>query len=83
MENTGLYNDGSPNKDTGRRILKHVPMARPGTFADVAYAALFLAAPASEYVTGQTLCVDGGWTVGAYSYDSLLSAKTRNHPKHV
>ena len=38
------------------------PMGRPATVADIANAALFLVAPASRHITGQTLVVDGGWT---------------------
>jgi NAD(P)-dependent dehydrogenase (short-subunit alcohol dehydrogenase family) len=37
-----------------------VPLARPGTPDDVAGAALFLASPLSEFVTGTTVHVDGG-----------------------
>ena len=37
-----------------------VPMARPGTPADMGRAALFLCQPASEFVTGTNLVVDGG-----------------------
>ena len=44
-----------------RRILEHIPMNRLGTPADLAGAAVFLAAPASDYVTGQVLYVDGGY----------------------
>ena len=43
-------------------IVSRIPMGRWGTPADLVGAALFLAAPASDYVTGQTLFVDGGWT---------------------
>lgn len=47
------------------RALTGTPMKRIGTPEDVAGAAVFLAAPASRYVTGQTLLVDGGATVTA------------------
>lgn len=46
----------------GARVLERTPMGRFGETAEVAEAALFLALPASSYVTGQTLFVDGGWT---------------------
>jgi NAD(P)-dependent dehydrogenase (short-subunit alcohol dehydrogenase family) len=36
------------------------PLGRPGTPADIAKAALFLCGPDGGYITGQTLCVDGG-----------------------
>lgn len=38
------------------------PMRRPATVQDIANAALFLVAPLSRHVTGQSLVVDGGWT---------------------
>jgi NAD(P)-dependent dehydrogenase (short-subunit alcohol dehydrogenase family) len=38
------------------------PLGRIGTPEDVARAALFLATPASEWITGTTLTVDGGLT---------------------
>lgn len=38
---------------------------RMGTPADLAGAAVFLASPASDYVTGQVLAVDGGYTTTA------------------
>jgi 3-oxoacyl-[acyl-carrier protein] reductase len=40
-----------------------LPVPRMGEPADVAEAVRFLASPASNYVTGQVLCVDGGWVV--------------------
>ena len=44
-------------------ILGRTPMGRMGTPADVAPVVLFLASPAARYVTGQTLPVDGGFSV--------------------
>lgn len=41
-------------------ILKLVPMRRMGQPEDVAKAVLFLASPDSDYITGQTITVDGG-----------------------
>lgn len=37
-------------------------MPRLGTAEDIAYAAVYLASPESDWVTGQCLAVDGGWT---------------------
>jgi len=42
---------------------KLTPMGRPAMAADIAQAVLFLAGPGARHITGQTLIVDGGWTV--------------------
>ena len=39
------------------------PLGRIGEPADIAGAAVFLAAPAGAWMTGQTLVIDGGWSV--------------------
>lgn len=41
-------------------LMAHVPMGRWAETAEVAAAALFLASPASSFVTGHALVVDGG-----------------------
>lgn len=43
--------------------LKQIPLERFGRPEDVAAAVVFLAGPGAEYITGQTLAVDGGLTM--------------------
>lgn len=47
-----------------RAVLDRTPMGRLGRQDDLAGALLFLASPAAGYITGQVLCVDGGYTAG-------------------
>jgi 2-deoxy-D-gluconate 3-dehydrogenase len=44
-----------------KQILERIPAGRWGDPEDLAGAAVFLASPASDYVTGEVLVVDGGW----------------------
>jgi 2-dehydro-3-deoxy-D-gluconate 5-dehydrogenase len=44
-----------------RAILERIPAGRWGAASDLGGAAVFLASPASDYVSGVTLPVDGGW----------------------
>lgn len=49
------------DESRNRQILERIPTGRWGRPDDIAGAAVFLASPASDYVTGQVLAVDGGW----------------------
>jgi 2-deoxy-D-gluconate 3-dehydrogenase len=44
-----------------RQILERIPAGRWGDPDDIAGAAVFLSAPASDYMNGHILVVDGGW----------------------
>jgi NAD(P)-dependent dehydrogenase (short-subunit alcohol dehydrogenase family) len=46
-----------------RRIVDHIPAARWGEVSDLMGAVVFLASPASNYVNGHVLTVDGGYLV--------------------
>ncbi len=47
-------------EDLKAAVQKDIPAGRLGTPEDVAQAVLFLCSPQSDYITGQTLTVDGG-----------------------
>jgi NAD(P)-dependent dehydrogenase (short-subunit alcohol dehydrogenase family) len=52
------------NPDTLKAVTRGTPLRRIGEPHEIAGAAVFLAAPASTFMTGQTIIVDGGSTVG-------------------
>ncbi len=49
-----------PDEEARRRKAAELPLRRMGTPADVAETALFLASPASDFMTGQMLGINGG-----------------------
>jgi NAD(P)-dependent dehydrogenase (short-subunit alcohol dehydrogenase family) len=50
--------------NTLQAVTAHTPLQRIGEPEEIAGAAVFLASPASTYVTGQAIVVDGGSTTG-------------------
>jgi NAD(P)-dependent dehydrogenase (short-subunit alcohol dehydrogenase family) len=50
------------DKKAMEHILSRTPLRRTGEPNDLKAALTYLASPASNYVTGQTIFVDGGWT---------------------
>ena len=53
------------NPESNQTILGLIPLGRWGEPEDIASAALYLCSPAASFVTGATLVVDGGQTMGA------------------
>lgn len=62
---TDLFNEvNPPGSPRTQKIIDSVPVRRVGTPDDIANAAAFFLQPESSFVTGQTLFVCGGLTVG-------------------
>jgi 3-oxoacyl-[acyl-carrier protein] reductase len=51
--------------EAGQRLISRIPLRRLGQAPDLDGALLFLASPASAYVTGAVIAVDGGHAVAA------------------
>jgi 3-oxoacyl-[acyl-carrier protein] reductase len=61
----GLFDSdmtGAITEDQRQQIVRRTPLGRLATPEDVAGVVRFLAGPESQFVTGQTLVVDGGFT---------------------
>lgn len=54
------------NKEYADAVISRTPMQKVGEPADVAGAVAFLCMPAAAYITGQTLAVDGGFTINGF-----------------
>jgi NAD(P)-dependent dehydrogenase (short-subunit alcohol dehydrogenase family) len=61
---TNIGGGHAKNPAVQATVGKVVPMHRVGFPEDMAGLALFLASPASAYLTGQQISIDGGWSLG-------------------
>jgi len=51
------------DKDFRASVRKRIPLGRIGKPEEVAGPVVFLASPAANLITGETIMVDGGWTI--------------------
>ena len=61
---TNIGGGHAKNPAVQAAMAKVLPMHRVGFPDDIKGLALFLASPASAYLTGQQIAIDGGWTLG-------------------
>lgn len=53
-------------------VMENVPLARPGEGDDIAAMAVLLASPGGSFITGQTIAIDGGWSLEGRSARAML-----------
>jgi len=51
------------NEKAAKQTIAAIPWGRMGQPQDIASAVVFLASDQADYITGQTIIVDGGWTL--------------------
>jgi len=57
-----MFSDEDPGKSTREAMLERVPVGRLSETDDLIGGLIYLLSPASDYVTGHTLYIDGGYT---------------------
>ncbi len=72
-ESCGYFYERVPGMAPMASVLSKIPKGRMGTPQEVADTIAFLLAPESEYITGQTIAVDGGLSVIAPPFYSDTS----------
>lgn len=60
---TNMTTDILKDEKTAQGMLAQTPIGRLGEPEDIAHLAVYLASDESDFVTGQTIAIDGGWTI--------------------
>lgn len=63
LTRTEMTKDTFVKEEQSQRTLKRTPLRRLGEPVDIANAILFLTSPEASWITGQTLMVDGGYSI--------------------
>jgi len=61
-------------------VIRTIPKGRAGTPQEIADAVTFLLSPSSEYITGQSLIVDGGLSIAVAPFTHDLTAPLAGQP---
>jgi len=69
-----------PETPQSRKLMEDsvLPIGRAGTTQDIAGGVLYLASSLSAYVTGHTLCIDGGWMAANHFDPRVMAVKQSN-----
>ena len=59
---TEMTKEDFEDNNLSHSIVARTPFGRWGQETDIAGIVTFLATDAAAFITGQTICVDGGWT---------------------
>ncbi|CAN0537243.1 unnamed protein product [Laminaria digitata] len=57
-----MFDEDGPGKAVRENMLDRIPIGRLGDVDDLMGGLVYLSAPASDFMTGQTLYIDGGYT---------------------
>ncbi|CAL9234806.1 unnamed protein product [Arabidopsis halleri] len=68
---TPLSNDFINDEEFKKEAVRRTPVGRVGEANEVSSLVAFLCLPSASYITGQTICVDGGATVNGLSFKTL------------
>ncbi|XP_019083065.1 PREDICTED: LOW QUALITY PROTEIN: tropinone reductase homolog At2g29330-like [Camelina sativa] len=71
--NTALIKSFLEDAGFNKSLSSRTPLGRAGEPSEVASLVAFLCLPTASYITGQTICVDGGLTVSGFSYQPVLA----------
>ncbi|MFT5489382.1 MAG: NAD(P)-dependent dehydrogenase (short-subunit alcohol dehydrogenase family) [Paracoccaceae bacterium] len=57
-----MFDEEGPGKAVRENMLERIPIGRLGDVDDLMGGLIYLSAPASDFMTGQTIYIDGGYT---------------------
>ena len=69
----------APSKEILHVVRDSVPLKRLGQVDDIARAAMALASPLGEFISGAVIPVDGGWSLGGFG--DMMEKLSRSEPQ--
>jgi tropinone reductase I len=68
---TALTEETLNDRDKLKEILQRTPLQRVGKPQDISATAAFLAMPTASYITGQCICIDGGFMANGFAKHNI------------